>query len=147
MSIRTGMPPGATLLVVDDEAVIRVAVARTLETLGCQVLQADTYGDAMALFGLHRRLIQMVIADLALPDGNGCALAIALRKQRPDLQVLFVSGHAGAETCKYYGLGLSDPHFLAKPFTQKRLVRRVRALWTFAHPFPVLTAPRALASY
>jgi len=89
-------------MVVDDEVTDRTAIVRTLQAAGDQVQEAGGYSDAMGLFDLRGNDVTLRVAAISLPDGNGCALAIALRKQKADLRVLFVSGHVGAEACKYY---------------------------------------------
>src|SRR5438270_12789032 len=93
-----------TILVVDDEEFDRTSASRVLQTKGYTVLEAQSYSDAMAVFDMHRNEVSFLVADVSLPDGNGCALAVAMRNEQPDLRVLFVSGHVGAEVCKYYGL-------------------------------------------
>ena len=70
----------------------------------------------------HGEAVDLLIADISLPDGNGCELAIAMREKKPDLRVLFVSGHVGAEVCRFYGLDVTDLHFLRKPGGVPRLV-------------------------
>ncbi len=100
----------------------------------------------MAVFDLHRAAVQFLVSDISLPDGNGCALAIALRKQQPDLRVLFVSGHVGAEVCKYYRLDVTDIHFLGKPFGAAKLMNHVHQVLTAAEPFPRLYAPKTRAA-
>lgn len=135
-----------TVLVVDDEDADRKAVVRALHKEGFGVFEATDYSDAMAVFDLHRETITLLIADLALPDGNGCALAIAIRKQQQDLRVLFISFDVGAESCKYYGLTLPDLHFLKKPFTATNLLNRVRQILKSAEPFPKLAVPKTLTS-
>ena len=85
-----------TVLVVDDEEVDRTKASNALSAEGHRVLDADSYSDAIAVFDMNRDAITFLVADVSLPDGNGCALAIAMRKQKKDLRVLFVSGHVGA---------------------------------------------------
>lgn len=139
------MTAGITVLVVDDEQAGRTTVTDVLQHHGYRVLQANGYGDAMAVFDMNRIALDLLISDVALPGGNGCALAIAMRRQK-NLQVLFTSWHVGAETCKYYGLDVTDAHFLPKPFGEKELLRRVRQVLSSADSLPVLSAPRAFTS-
>ena len=100
----------------------------------------------MGLFDLRGKDVTLLVADISLPDGNGCALAIALRKQKADLRVLFVSGHVGAEVWKYYGLNVPDLHFLKKPFDAAQLVSRVHDVLTATEGFPTLIAPKTRTS-
>ena len=141
-----GKVDGIGILVVDDEQADRSQIADALIAAGYPVLEASSYSDAMAVFDLNLHAITLLIADVALPDGNGCALAVAMQKQKQDLRVLFVSFGVGAESCKYYGLTLPDLHFLKKPFTGTSLVRRVRKILKSTKPFPKLEIPRTLTS-
>src|ERR1051325_10003152 len=100
----------------------------------------------MSVFDMHRAAIRFLVADVSLPDGNGFALAVALRKQKEDLGVLFVSGHAGAEVAKYYGLKARALHFLSKPFAAQKLVDRVRRILTSPRGFPRLFVPKTFTS-
>jgi DNA-binding response OmpR family regulator len=80
----------------------------------------------MQIFDANRLVVDLLVADVSLPDGNGCALAIEMRRHRPDLRVLFVSFHVGAEICKYYGIDAPEYQFLKKPFDERALLSRVR---------------------
>jgi len=135
-----------TVLVVDDEELDRTNASIILRAEGYDVLQAENYTDAMAVFDLNRNSLRFLVADVSLPDGNGCALAIAIQKEIPDLRVLFVSGHVGAEVCKYYGLEVAALHFLRKPYDAVELATRVREILTGNQPRPRLLAPKASAA-
>jgi two-component system, cell cycle sensor histidine kinase and response regulator CckA len=134
-------PGTAVILLVDDEEIDRRAVSNVLRAQGHSVFEAVSYSDAMAVFDLNRYAVQLLIADVCLPDGNGCALAIAMRKQKPDLKVLFISFHIGAEICRQYGLDVGDLHYLNKPLIANELGKRVRTLLTSRQRFPRLIAP------
>ena len=69
-----------TVLVVDDEEWDRTRTSNALSAEGYRVLEAESYSDAMAVFEMNRQAITFLVADLSLPDGNGCALAIGMRK-------------------------------------------------------------------
>jgi two-component system cell cycle sensor histidine kinase/response regulator CckA len=132
-----------TVLVVDDEEVDRTDIKGALHSHGYTVLEADSYSDAMAVFDLNRDAVKLLVADVSLPDGDGVALAIALKKQKPDLRVLFVSFHVGAEVCKTYGLDVDSVHFLGKPFAESELATRIGKVLAANTPFPRLYAPKA----
>jgi DNA-binding response OmpR family regulator len=144
--MRKAAGTGATVMVVDDEEVDRTGTSDTLRSHGYAVLEADSYGAAMAVFDLNRDAVELLVADVSLPDGDGCALAITLRKQKPDLRVLFVSFHVGAEVCKAYGLDVDSLHFLGKPFSEKELATRVGNLLASDISFPRLSAPKTRTS-
>jgi DNA-binding response OmpR family regulator len=134
-----------TILVVDDEETDRLPIVNALRNEGYRVLEADSYASAMAVANSETR-ISFLVTDVALPDGNGCALATAIRQNHPRTQVLFVSGHVGSEVCRYYGLDVSDSHFLRKPFESADLVARVKQVVKAKAPFPPLYVPKVYSS-
>ena len=131
-----------TILVVDDEANDREEMRRLLQGEGYTVVEADTYQAAMTAFEANRYAIGLLVSDVSIPGGNGCEIAIALRQQNPDLRVLFVSGHVGAEICKYYGFEVSDEHFLRKPFAPTELLARVTQVLNSEQTSPQLGPPK-----
>ena|ERR1051326_5530263 len=143
MAMKTGE---TTVLVVDDEDDDRSNIARILAAKGYAVLEANCYSDAMAVFDLNGKAVTLLITDLALPDGNGFSLALAIKKQKPDLRALFVSFQVGMEYCKYYGLTVPNLHLLRKPFTESKLVKRIRRVFRADEPFPKLEIPKTLTS-
>ena len=134
-----------TILVVDDEQAERQEIAENLRSAGYNVVEAENYEDAIAVVESTPG-IAFLVADIALPDGNGCALATALRQRIPDLAVLFVSGHVGSEACRYYGLDVTDLHFLRKPFPSDSLVERVNRVLQSGDWFPTLYVPKTWTS-
>src|SRR4051812_19794673 len=135
----------STVLVVDDEETDRMAIVNALAGEGYTIVEADSYQSAVAVANSIQS-ISFLVADVALPDGNGCALATAIRELHPRMQVLFVSGHVGSEVCRYYGLDVSDSHFLRKPFEAPDLVARVKQVVKAKAPFPPLYVPKTYTS-
>src|SRR4051794_20652052 len=127
-----------TILLLDDEATERANVSEILYAEGCNVLEADCCKDALLVFEANRDCVDLLLADIALPDGNGCELAFAMRHQKPDLRVLFISGHVGSEVCRFYGLDVTDEHFLRKPFRPSELVKSVERVLSATAAFPTL---------
>ena len=115
----------AVILVVDDEQVDRELIRDILQRAGHIVLEADCYAQAVEIFHRHSRQVDLLVADVAMPEKNGCELAKQLLGSHPELGVLFVSGFVGAEVCKQYGIPVSDIHFLSKPFVGRDLSARV----------------------
>jgi CheY-like chemotaxis protein len=111
-----GMCMKRTILVVDDEAEQRDFMRRVLQLGAYTVLEASDYAEALAVQRGHLGEIDLVVTDVSLPGGNGYQLSRALLAAEPRLQVLFVSGHAGAELCKFFGAQMNDMRFLEKPF-------------------------------
>jgi CheY-like chemotaxis protein len=109
------------VLVIEDQAAVRTLVRRILEREGFGVLEADESAGAERIFDEHRADIALVLADVGIPGEKGPALFRRLASKKPELRVIYMSGHL-EETA------LSDvpqtvrERFLAKPFTAARLI-------------------------
>jgi two-component system cell cycle sensor histidine kinase/response regulator CckA len=135
-----------TVLLVDDEERDRNTIRQILQGDGYTVLVADSYQHAYGEFESNRDVVDLLIADIALPDGSGCELALAIRNQKPDIRVIFVCGHFGAQACRFYGLDVTDLQCLRKPFASQELARCVLQVLDAAEPFPCLYVKKTLAS-
>jgi PAS domain S-box-containing protein len=115
---------GETVLVVDDEAVLREITRETLETNGYKVVTAADGAEAVAAYAKARGQIQAVITDMAMPIMDGAATIHALRRIDPAVRILATSGMAqgGQETAD------APQAFLQKPFTAESLLRALREL-------------------
>ena len=109
-----------TVLLVDDEALVRASTADMLTELGYEVVEAESGQDALALVDL--RLPDLVITDHLMPGLSGTDLAMILATERPGLPVLIVSGYADLD-----GLPTDLPR-LTKPFRQADLAERLAEL-------------------
>ncbi len=118
------IPVPQTVLVVDDEVEDRQSMRATLRAAGHTVLEASNFHSAVNKFAQHRDDISLLIADVSLPDVNGCELARIILQARPDMKVLLVSGQAGAEICRFYGVTSFTLHLLEKPFKPIELLTR-----------------------
>ncbi len=112
------------LLVEDDEQLLHVA-HRALEARGYTVLAAGRGDAALDTARRHQGPIHLLLSDVTIPDMDGRALAAALRKERNDLRVLYMSGYADQAIVHH---GVLDPAvaYLPKPFTTEAIARRVR---------------------
>jgi DNA-binding response OmpR family regulator len=126
-----------TILVVDDEDIDLNKACQILLREGYTVLEADCHRRAIGVIEDNLD-VDLLVADISLPDGDACDLALRMRVFRPNLRVLFVSGLVGAEVCRYYGLDQTDIHFLKKPFTTEQLTNRVQRVFRAAERFPRL---------
>ncbi len=119
--------PGAReqVLVVDDHAEVRELTRIFLTRQGYSVLTAGTAAEALALCADASPAL--MIADIAMPDGSGPALAEQLRARIAGLKVLYVSGDGDTP---FSGRGLlpDSAHFLAKPFALRELADKVREI-------------------
>ena len=84
--------PSSTVLIVDDEPLIRQISRRTLESHGYQVTEAGGGLEAIALLS-HGTPLDLLIADLDMPELTGDEMVRRIRAARPDLKVLYVTGH------------------------------------------------------
>jgi PAS domain S-box-containing protein len=118
-----------TVLVVEDEEVVRALARRILEESGYAVLEARHPADALALAGKHRGPINLLLTDVVLPGMSGPELARRLAAERSETRVLYMSGYPErlSGTLEVPERGGS---VLAKPFTPALLARRVREVLT-----------------
>jgi two-component system cell cycle sensor histidine kinase/response regulator CckA len=110
-----------TILLVEDEHAVRELCKQMLLSLGYQVLEATDGLDAMSVAAHHRGPIRMLLTDVLLPRMKGPQVAEQLKRLRPDLRVLFMSGHVGDD-----GLLESLSPLLNKPFSAAALAEKVR---------------------
>ena len=118
---------GETVLVVDDEPLVRMLAVEQLEELGYSVIEAGDGHAALRILN-SPRAIALLITDVGLPGGmNGRQLADAARVQRPGLEVLFITGYAENAVLNH---GHLEPgmHVMTKPFPADEFARRVRSL-------------------
>ena len=122
---RTNVP---TVLVVDDEPMLREMVAQMLENDGFSVLTAGNGPDAIDLSRSHQGEIDLLVSDVRMPLMDGCTLANHLQAENPALPVLLMSGYCENETRR------SRFPMLPKPFSMKSLLGVVRDLLKHRHP-------------
>ena len=117
-------PIMATILIVDDELLIRWAIAQTLEAAGFEVREAGTAREALEWIEKGEDL-GVVLLDLKLPDSNDLGLLRTLRQRAPDSQVILMTAHGTAELLEE---AMRAGAFLAlgKPFDMQYMVDRVR---------------------
>ncbi|MEY2668588.1 MAG: hypothetical protein RJA59_1226, partial [Pseudomonadota bacterium] len=118
---------GGNVLLVEDDAAVREVASRALREGGFQVLAAGGAGDAMELAARSPGPVDVLVTDVVMPGVNGKTLAEELRRRRPDLRVLYVSGYPD-EILGRHGVLEPGVELLAKPFTPDALVARVGAL-------------------
>jgi CheY-like chemotaxis protein len=115
------------VLVVDDEAVVRMLVVEVLQDLGCVAVECDDGISALQVLQSSRPL-DLLITDVGLPNGmNGRQLADAARNLRPGLNVLFITGYAENAVFSH-GHVESGLQVLTKPFAIEELARRIVSL-------------------
>jgi CheY-like chemotaxis protein len=118
---------GETILLVDDEPLIRMVASEELEELGYTVIGVGDGPAALKILNSNRP-INLLITDVGLPGGmNGRQLAEAARTSRPGLEVLFITGYAENAVLSH---GHLEPgmHVMSKPFQMDSFARRVKGL-------------------
>ncbi len=84
--------PTGTILIVDDEPMVRLVVGRLLEEWDFKVLEAENGRSALRVAQEFRGQLSLVITDLVMPYMDGCAFADAFRPLHPDVPILFMTG-------------------------------------------------------
>jgi len=121
------LPKGdETVLLVEDEALVRNLAARVLREQGYTVLEAANGSEAMNFVLNHpEREIHLLLTDVVMPQMGGKELAERLKTIRPNTKILFTSGYPDS-TIIYQGLLDPDVDFIAKPLSPSILARKVR---------------------
>jgi len=114
-----------TVLLAEDDELLRPLARGLLEKLGYTVLDAGTAEDALALARAHRGPIHLLIADVVMPGESGRQLALRLAELRPDTRVLYTSGYTD-DAIVHHGMLEPGLNYLQKPFTPAALARSVR---------------------
>ena len=117
-----------TLLLVEDEPMVRELAVEILQQCGFHVLEAENGDMALAICGRYDRGIDLLVTDLAMPGMNGIELARRVGDTRPGTPVLFMSGYAEDAVGQ---LGDMDKgwHFLQKPISPTILSRKLREIF------------------
>jgi CheY-like chemotaxis protein len=118
---------GETVLVVEDEPVIRDLIVEVLQDLGYHALEAEDGPAGMKILNSTER-VDLLVTDVGLPGGmNGRQLADQARERRPDLQVMFITGFAENATLAN---GFLEPgmQMVTKPFAIDALAAKIRQM-------------------
>ena len=116
-----------TILLVEDETVVRQLVAEILETSGYAVLTAADGPSALELVRRNADPIDLLLTDVVMPGMSGPEVAQAVRSIRPGTQVLYMSGYTDS-AIGHHGVLELGIAFLQKPFSADELTRKVRSL-------------------
>jgi CheY-like chemotaxis protein len=113
-------PDTQTVLLAEDEQLVRLSVRHYLEKAGYHVLEAESGEEALALLRAHDKGPELLISDVVLPGLNGSELAQLARERNPDVGVVLMSGH-GRDSLLQRGLVAPEMAVLRKPFTPDEL--------------------------
>lgn len=105
---------GKTILIADDETILREAVSDAITQFGCNVLQAGDGLEATRMFKAASQTIHAVILDIAMPNLDGLRVAHLLREEKPELPIIFITGYEKKISTAF--LDMPNMKILNKPF-------------------------------
>jgi len=114
-----------TILLAEDDDILRPLTKGLLAKLGYTVLDAESAEQALAVAGARQGPIHLLVADVVMPGASGRELARRLAQSRPETRVLYVSGYTD-DAIVHHGMLEPGLKFLQKPFTPAALARKVR---------------------
>jgi DNA-binding NtrC family response regulator len=124
--LRIASPTGSeTILLVEDDEMVRRLSQRVLTHLGYEVLQANDIDDAIRICNENPAPIDLLLTDVMMPEMNGVDLYTLLKARRPDMKALFMSGYA-EDVVVRQGVIPEGTEFIQKPFNMEDLANRVR---------------------
>jgi PAS domain S-box-containing protein len=116
-----------TILLVEDEDVVRRLVAEILDDAGYAVLEASDGASALEIVRSHGGPLDLLVTDVVMPGMSGPEVAQAVSPLRPSLQVLYMSGYTDSAIV-HHGVLAEGTAFLQKPFSSTELTAKVRSL-------------------
>jgi two-component system cell cycle sensor histidine kinase/response regulator CckA len=122
------MPGGAeTILLVEDERIVRELAIKILKRLGYSVLDAADGDHAIAVAKEYKDTINLLMTDVVMPGINGRQLADNLIRLHPEMKILYTSGYTD-DAIGSHGIIEEDLNFIAKPYSLQDLAQRIREL-------------------
>jgi two-component system cell cycle sensor histidine kinase/response regulator CckA len=126
VTVEPAMPGGSeTILLVEDEDVVRSLARKILEHAGYNVLDASRGEEAVRMCQERAEPIDLLLTDIVMPETSGKGVADRLCEMLPGLRVLFMSGYTD-EAIVHHGVLDSNVEFIQKPFTPADLAKKVR---------------------
>jgi len=114
--------PASTILVVKDDAIVRMLIVDVLEELEFKVVEAADAAEALTAVQNTEQVIDLMMTDVGLPDMDGKELAKKVRELRPALPILFASGYADNIDVP------AGMQVIAKPFSIDQLRDKVKSM-------------------
>jgi CheY-like chemotaxis protein len=122
-----------TILLVEDDGLVRKLIDRILRGAGYRVLVAENGEQALLACERHGGVIDLLLTDVVMPEMSGPELADRLARLRPGLRILFMSGYAESAIV-HHGVLEPDTQFIGKPFSAEALTAKVRQVIALARP-------------
>jgi CheY-like chemotaxis protein len=121
----SGLTGEETVLLTEDDDLVRKMIVRFLSKYGYRVLEAANGKEAMEISRQFRGTIHLLITDVIMPGMNGKELSERLRSERPDMKVLFMSGYT-QNIIMQKGILPATIHYAQKPFSERTFALKVR---------------------
>ena len=118
-------PPRETVLVAEDNEMVRRLACRILERRGYRVIDAENGRDTLKKMAGHDGPIHLLLTDVVMPDMDGKTLAGRVAETHPDLKVLFMSGYT-ENVIAHHSVLMEGVNFIQKPFSVRALIEKVR---------------------
>jgi PAS domain S-box-containing protein len=116
-----------TILIVEDDEMVRRLVCQALRMYGYQVVEAANAGEALLICETHQLSLPLMVTDIVMPQLSGQELAARLAPLHPKMRVIYMSGYTDDAVVRH-GVLNSTTFFLQKPFTPIALVKKVREI-------------------
>jgi two-component system, cell cycle sensor histidine kinase and response regulator CckA len=114
-----------TVVLVEDEEMVLWMATKLLEEMGFQVIQAESPEQALSICAAPEQKIDLVLSDVVMPGMNGKQMFDRLKKLRPELKVLFMSGYS-EEIVAQRGIVEEGMHYIQKPLEMNKLYQKIR---------------------
>jgi len=125
--VRNRLSGSETILIIDDEEIVRDTWREVLEELGYRVLCAESGEKGLLVFHGQSEKIDVIILDFILPNMGGNEVFLKLREFQPDIRVLFSSGYGGSERFREF-ISEKKVRFIQKPAQITDLTEQIRLL-------------------
>ena len=116
-----------TILIVDDNPSIRELIVETLKPLGYHCLQAASGKEAIEIFHKYKGEVHLLLTDVVMPYMNGRELAETIKKEKPDIKVIFMSGYT-ENIIAHHGMLEPGINYISKPITPAALSQKIRSV-------------------
>jgi two-component system cell cycle sensor histidine kinase/response regulator CckA len=116
-----------TVLIVEDEEPVRMFTVRALKNKGYNVLEAYNGERALEIMAEVGDKVDIIVSDVVMPGISGPEMAEEIKKTRPNIKIIFVSGYGEDAFRENYG-DVRDFHFLPKPYTLNQLAAKVKEM-------------------
>jgi CheY-like chemotaxis protein len=116
-----------TVLLAEDNPVVRGLAKEILAISGYTVIEAENGEDAICAFEEHKDAVDLMVLDVVMPKKNGKEVFDEIKKVRPDIKVLFMSGYTG-DVVLDKGVHGDEVNFISKPLAPQELLQKVREI-------------------